>query len=190
MRKIIILSLLLLGCTSNEKKIQKALNVIETNPDARQRAAALLDKWYPKESDTIVTHDTTKQIVELPGKVIRVETHSICKGFSYDTTIKGLTIYADSNGLVISGTLESNIIRDTKTVTDLKRLNRLYDSVQRYIRIVAAARQETMDVRESLGVSRKETMKWIWYFVGAIAAIVLSNVLWLKGGSILKLIKP
>jgi hypothetical protein len=151
----------LIGC-SQAKKIETAKQRVRLSPQAFSDIGKEYDILHPCINDTITKHDSTVIATE---KIVN-KTDTLTKGdtvyiFTYDTAYK------------------TNIVYQTKTITDNKRINVLVDSVNALLRQKAALNQNIIDSHAVYVTENKERKKWLWLFIAACAALVLTNGLWI-----------
>jgi hypothetical protein len=148
-----------------ERKKESAVNTVLADVNLLNRVGEKYRELEPcipsqpvttKRDTTTITNTVTKI---LPGKV--------------DTLLNTRT-----DTLVIEHT-KTVTIRDTVKVKDLERENRLIDSLTRYKLLVAKYEGQTLELANQLNKETKRGDKWFWWFIGAIAALLGSNGLWL-----------
>jgi hypothetical protein len=169
----------LFSCKDKEKI---AMNEFETNSNLRNKLIQKVQDWYPQRKDTVTRFDTITQKIILPGKEIKIITPAICKGYYYDTLINGLSIYADSNGIVITGTLEAKIINRTRDIVNQKPLEMARDSIREKDKSIAVLTQRVADSKELVKSKDKQYGKLVAIFIGTciLFALIIGLILKLK----------
>jgi hypothetical protein len=149
MKKLILLSLLLVGC-SEQKKIQKAEHIVLFNDKAFNEVGLQWAKLNP-----------------------------------IDTTIT--QIISKSDTLTLRDTLTYNHL-DTLTHTDtifriIQKVSYIHDTVQKYVqdnRVLNAYKDTIQSYKNTIFItntylsdSKKEILKYKWYFFGLLGLIIL-----------------
>jgi hypothetical protein len=130
-----VLSLLFTSC-SHEQKIASATNTILRDPKAKQELFDILLTTWPcvnvvTRIDTSSTNFKQVDVRLIPFNIPLPYPVFTKSNKSFDTTVNGLTIYADSTGIVVSGYYKCNqpTITITNTIEDGRRLKMLADTL-------------------------------------------------------------
>ena len=147
-----------------------------------ERVAEIVRKRFPcvttetfRDTGKIIINEVKTQLppVKIPFAVYK------WKQISFDTIINGLSIYVDSNGIVISGSYicKEKTIPITTTIKDDELVGRQKDTINS-LRIQKAAKDGVIsEIRTNLSDQKKESNKWKWYFWLSIAGLIISHVL-------------
>ena len=185
---LLLLIIYLLNSCNPAKQLQrkedKSLGIVLGSQRVFPKAGAA---WLAIHPCVITTtkSDTGKIIIKevpvtLPPVKIPFPVYK-WKQFSFDTLINGLSVYIDSNGIVISGEYicKEKTIPIKETQRDDTRVDNLTDSINQSKRENATQKGQILELQTNNSESKKEANKKNWYFIIAsvIAAIsVFFNV--------------
>ena len=185
---LLLLIIYLLNSCNPAKQLQrkedKSLGIVLGSQRVFPKAGAA---WLAIHPCVITTtkSDTGKIIIKevpvtLPPVKIPFPVYK-WKQFSFDTLINGLSVYIDSNGIVISGEYicKEKTIPIKETQRDDTRVDNLTDSINQSKRENATQKGQILELQTNNSESKKEANKKNWYFIVAsvIAAIsVFFNV--------------
>jgi hypothetical protein len=184
-----------------QRNEDKAINTIQTQEHARDRAAELIRSWYPCLVDTPSSDTSAAQTVFLAGDPVYITTEkhiSHCSIATWDTTINGLVIHLDSLGIRLTGSIEVRTKYVTTVHIDREALNRSRDSlrsVQNQLKIITNNYEY---LRTSLLTSlseekkdhKKDNSNWMLKCAGLLVLLVSTNILWIKSKGLLGFFSP
>lgn len=155
-----------------QRKEDKSLGIVLGSQRVFPKAGAA---WLAIHPCVITTtkSDTGKIIIKevpvtLPPVKIPFPVYK-WKQFSFDTLINGLSVYIDSNGIVISGEYicKEKTIPIKETQRDDTRVNNLTDSLNASLRTIASQQGQITELRGIISDQRKADNKKTWLLIAA-----------------------
>lgn len=177
-----LVSMLFNGCNTEKyaiRKQDKAFGITVSTPRTFAQAAAIWLEIHPcltpiiKDS-TVTKHDTitTEKKVFIPYINTQYKTKVV------DTIIDGISVYVDSTGITVKNLNQKEV--ETKTIYQTKvdqTLVNLQKDTINSLRVQSGVKDGiTQELRTSLSNQKKETNKWLWYFIASLAFMVVSHV--------------
>lgn len=167
------------------RKEDRALGIVEGSVRVFPIAGATWLKIHPcivtqPRPDSIVTRIDTiiqKNQVYVPYKITEFKHRVI------DTIVDNISIYADSNGIVVKNMNEAVVKTNTiyKTIVDQTLVNNQADTINslRVQKENLTGQITANDIanKEQHDSDRKEKAKWIWLFVGLAVVSVASHII-------------
>lgn len=183
---IVLLFILLCGCKSPEKIMDKAYKTVSTDPaPATEKRKAQLVSWvaanFPVKERIIEKETVVKEYDTTQYQVFRTYIRQLNEQLS----IKNCPILnADSIFNLAKETIKPEIITKTKTIekTTIDTIgNWLREKkMQELISEIALTKGKKQLAEENLEnekIKSNKKDKWLWYFIASLVVLVLSHIL-------------
>ena len=185
---VVVALTILLGCNPEKKIARKLLSSTESvllDSFSRMKVFKAQLQLTPCDNDT--TFITGKpQIIKgadssYPVYISIPALNNVSKFRAFDTTVKGVKIKCDSLGNIELKLPAPTIIyrTDTAVTRDRQESRRLMQEGIEKDKQIASLNQSLFDKDKTIEKNNKQISSWIWFFIGSIALLILTNFLWM-----------